>query len=141
MDELERRLKSDADDIEATVTPALQARLDATLHALEPKSPPAAKPQSGIGWWWLSSLTGVAAALLLIVYLNRGDVVAGDVTPVVAESTQDPTVVPLVEMPLDVRSAEFADEFADPLAEELENLKSDFEKAREKLGYDLGRTL
>ena len=57
--------------------------------------------------------------------------------PVAVEPTPDVNVAPLAEIPLDIRSAEFAD----PLAEELENLKSDFEKAREKLGYDLGRTL
>lgn len=140
MDEFERKLKDDADRIEATVSPALQARLDATVHALEPKSTSTLNSQPGIGWWWLSSLTGVAAALLLIVYLNRGDDI-GDATPVAVDSTDNVAIAPLVDVPLDVRSAEFAGGFADPLAEELENLKSDFEKAREKLGYDPGGTL
>ncbi len=137
MDEFERKLKQDADDIDATISPALQRRLDATVHALEPKSPQARKPKHSLGWWWLSSLTGVAAALLLIVYLNRGDVAPEAVAPVVVEATPDISVIPLVEMPLDIRSAEFAE----PLAEELENLQSDFEKAREKLGFDLDKTL
>ena len=138
MDKLERQLKQDAADIDATVTPELQARLDATLHALEPKSPPARKSQFGPGWWWLSSLTGVAAALLLIVYLNRGGVVEEPVAPSIADdSTPDIMIAPLAEIPLDIRSAEFAD----PLAKELENLQSDFEKARQKLGFDPDKTL
>ena len=141
MDKLDQKLKQDADAIEATITPALQARLDATLHALEPKSPPATKSRPGLGWWWLSSLTGVAAALLLIVYLNRGDGASETVAPAVVESTPDTSIAPLVEMPLNIRSAEFAEEFADPLAEELRNLQSDFEKAREKLGFDVDKTL
>ena len=137
MDDFERQLKQDAEAIDATITPAMQARLEATLHALEPKSPQPKRPQHSLGWWWLSSLTGIAAALLLIVYLNRGDAVMEVAEPVAVEPTPDVNVAPLAEIPLDIRSAEFAD----PLAEELENLKSDFEKAREKLGYDLGRTL
>ena len=138
MDKLERKLKQDAADIDATVTPELQARLDATLHALESKSPPARKSQTGLDWWWLSSLTGIAAALLLIVYLNRGGVVEESVAPPVAvESMPDIMIAPLAEIPLDIRSAEFAD----PLAQELENLQSDFEKAREKLGFDPDKTL
>ena len=141
MDNFERQLKDDADAIDAKVSPALQARLDATLHALEPKPVSAPKSRSGIGWWWLSSLTGVAAALLLIVYLNRGAPVADLPPSVAADPVPVDSVAPLAEFPLDVRSAEFADDFADPLATELENLKSDFEKAADKLGYDLGRTL
>jgi len=46
-------------------------------------------------------------------------------------------VPPLVVVPLDVRTADFAE----PLAEELEKLKSDMEKAREKVGEDLRFTL
>ena len=141
MDDFERQLKDDADAIDATVSPALQARLDATLHALEPGSAPTPRSRPGLGWWWLSSLTGIAAALLLIVYLNRGGPVVDTPPPVAAEQESSDVVPPLVEFPLDVRSAEFADEFADPLATELENLKSDFEKAADKLGYDLDRTL
>ncbi len=141
MDKLDQKLKQDADAIEATITPALQARLDATLHALEPKSPPATKSRPGLGWWWLSSLTGVAAALLLIVYMNRGEVAQETVAPVVVEAPPDVNIAPLVEKPLDIRSAEYAEDIADPLAEELRNQQTEFEKAREKLGFDVDKTL
>ena len=138
MDKLEQELKQDAAEIDATVSPELQARLDASLHALESKAPPTRSSRPGLGWWWLSSLTGVAAALLLIVYLNRADVVEEPaVSPVAVESTPNIMIAPLAEIPLDIRSAEFAD----PLAQELENLQSDFEKAREKLGFDVDKTL
>lgn len=69
MDEFEQRLKQDADAIQATVSPELRARIDASLHGIEPIRP--AKPRSAPATFWLaSSLTGLAAAVLVIVLVN-----------------------------------------------------------------------
>jgi hypothetical protein len=139
MDKLERQLKDDAKAIRAEIPPELAARLGASIQAAAPGPRPARSSRSAFAWWWLSSLSGVAAAFLLIVVLNRDDAPTADRVDEVPVATESPTrtVPPLVEVPLDVRTADFAE----PLADELNNLKSDIEKAREKLGEDLRFTL
>ena len=138
MDKLERELKRDAEAIRADISPELAARLEASIRAAAPSRRPR-RSRASFAWWWFSSLSGVAAAFLLIVFLNRNETpsavpemqtpVAGDRPPVI--------VVPITDVPLEVRTVEFAE----PLADELENLKSDLEKAREKLASDLRLTL
>ena len=138
MDKLERQLKEDAQAIRAEISPQLAARLNASIYAAGPRARSRPGKRSTFAWWWLSSLSGVAVAFVLIVILNSSDApVPADVvaTPVATETSA--ITPPLVEVPLDVRTAEFAE----PLADELDNLKSDIEKAREKLGEDLRFTL
>lgn len=139
MDKLERELKRDAEAIRADVSPELAARLDASIRATVPVAGKRRRSRTAFAWWWLSSLSGVAAVFLLIVFLNRGEspsVVPDGQTPV-ADDQRPVTVVPIGDVPLEVRTVEFAE----PLADELENLKSDLEKAREKLASDLRLTL
>ena len=138
MDKLDDQLRNDAEAIDASVSPELAARIDASIHAIAPEYPKRARRRPDITWWLLSSLTGAVAVLLFFVVADNGN------TP---EAIQDPPSVvaapnggsapPLVDVPLDVRTADFTE----PLAEELENLKSDIDKAREKLGEDLRFTL
>lgn len=140
MDEFEQRLKQDADAIQATVSPELRARIDASLHGIEPIRP--AKPRSAPATFWLaSSLTGLAAAVLVIVLVNWNRP-ASDAPParIVASSppptaTEPPLAAPL-PVPLDIRTADFAS----PLELELERLQSDIEKARDSVREDLDFT-
>ena len=142
MDKFEKQLKRDADAIEAEVSSELRARIDASLHGVEPvrqarKAPPA------LNLWWASSLTGLAAAVLVIVLVNWNQPDPG-VAPV--ETTADAR--PEAELPtvpegpgdapmmLDIRTAEFTS----PLEQELEKLQSDIEKARESVKKDLDFT-
>lgn len=142
MDEFEKRLKRDADAIEAEVSPQLRARIDASLQGVEPVRQ-AGKETTPVILWWASSLTGLAAAVLVIVLVNWNQPGA-DVTPdeTMAETRLEaelPTVpeVPANEPPmLDIRTADFAS----PLEQELENLQSDIEKARESVKKDLDFT-
>lgn len=139
MDKLERELKKDAEAIRADVSPELAARLDASIRAAAPVAGKRRRSRTAFSWWWLSSLSGVAAALLLIAFLNRGEspsIVPEGQTPV-ADEKPPVTVVPISDVPLEVRTVQFAE----PLADELDNLKSDLEKAREKLAKDLRLTL
>ena len=137
MDRFDEQLKADAEAIPADVSPELAARLKASIRATQPIVEPKGKPQHSLTWWLVSSLTG-AAALLLIVFFNQGAETGAPDVPRLTDS-EPPTIErsPLVEVPLDVRSADFAE----PLEKELDNLKSDLEKAREKLGSDLRFTL
>ncbi len=140
MDEFEKRLKRDADAIEVGVTPELRARIDASIHGIEPIRPAGRKAGSSpISLWWASSLTGLAAAVMVIVLINWN---RPDNEPVPVETVADMTVPPDTVLhtpppPLDIRTADFTS----PLEEELVKLQSDIEKARESVKKDLDFTL
>jgi hypothetical protein len=139
MDEFEKRLKRDADAIQAEVSPELRARIDASLRGTEqlrPTSP--AVQHSPVNLWWASSLTGLAAAVMVIVLINwdRTDAIPAPVEPVAGVTVPaDPD--PLARPPmLDIRTADFTR----PLEDELVRLQSDLEKARESVKKDLDFT-
>jgi hypothetical protein len=139
MDEFEKRLKRDADAIEAKVSPELRNRIDATLRGTEPiRVAESRRDRPTPGLWWASTLTGVAAVLMIIVLVNWGRPVA---TPVPETPVADMTVPPdsVLDTPpplLDIRTADFTS----PLEEELDRLQSDLEKARESVKKDLDFT-
>jgi hypothetical protein len=133
MDKLERRLKDDARLIEAELTADLQARMRASLEATVPqRRTPRTKGTPGIWLWWASSLTGLAAAALVIVFLNfsrRSEI---------PEQSPPP---PLQEYAWSIHEgfplqAETTD-WTGPLETELKNLQSDLEKARASVEHDL----
>ncbi len=133
MDKLERRLKEDASLIKADLAPELQERIRASLESTEPaKQTPRTTKTSGTSLWWASSLTGLAAAALLIVVINWN----GGVEPVeeVADAAP-PGITWSIQsgFPLNAETAEWTA----PLEEELKNLQSDLEKARESVERDL----
>jgi len=133
MDKLERRLKEDAALIKAELAPELQERIRASLESTQPaKQAPRATKTPGTSLWWASSLTGLAAAALLIVVINWN----GDVEPVVEVSDAVPPGITWSiqsGFPLNAETAEWTA----PLEEELKNLQSDLEKARESVERDL----
>ena len=137
MDEFEKRLKKDAANICAEVSPELQRRLDASLRGVEPipMAPDAGRTTGSL--WLASSLTGLAAAVSIIVLLNwnRQDAVAPP--PVTVADT--PVATDEYEyrgFPLNARTADLTE----PLEEELQNLQADIEKARESVTRDLRTT-
>jgi hypothetical protein len=133
MDEFEKRLKEDAGAIRATVSPELKSRIDASLRGVEPIRPVAESRSSSAGLWWASSLTGLAAAVLVIVLVNMNAPDPAPVEPVVETTVPDVIETPILAPMLDVRTAEFTS----PLEEELLKLQSDLEKARESVREDL----
>jgi hypothetical protein len=133
MDKLERRLKEDAGLIKADLAPELQERIRASLESTKPvKQAPRTTKTPGTSLWWASSLTGLAAAALLIVVINWN----GGVEPVeeVADAAP-PGITWSIQsgFPLNAETAEWTA----PLEEELKNLQSDLEKARESVERDL----
>ena len=136
MDEFERQLKLDAENIEAKLSPELTARIDASVHAAREIRPVAPAPRTTTSLWWMSSLTGLVAALLIIAFLNltRDDVDSGlTENPVVSSTPEYTEQLFGGSFPLDARPAVLTS----PLEVELENLQSDLEKAREGVERDI----
>ena len=134
MDELERRLRADAADLKIDVSETLSKRIDAALAAaVRPEAASERKPRA---FWWASMLTGAAVAMAAIVLLNmRSDRVVAPPPGAQAVTRTVPEAVDQTQNPfaLDTRSAVLTE----PLEEELEHLKADFERAREEVTDDL----
>ena len=131
MDKLAKRLREDAAQIDCAVSDQLDDRIRASLENITPQEPARqqSKPRSP-SFWWASSLTGVAAAMVLIAIVNLQDT-----------STGVPTTEPAVQ-PLVLPSIEWQAETAvlvSPLEEEYEKLQSDLEKAEEAVRQDIER--
>ncbi len=127
MDNLTRRLREDASQIRADVSPELDARIRASLEAAEPvrQETPKPAPRTPSMWWW-SSLVGATGAIVVIVLLNLTS----------QPQVPAPTVpeIPAIGPSLNVQQAVLMG----PLEEELENLESDLKKAEEALRADIG---
>ncbi len=136
MDEFENRLKRDADEIQAEVSPAFKQRLDASLHGTKRIQPVPESGNPGINLWWASSLTGLAAAVIVIVLINWNRP-ATELAPVqaVAERTVPATFEELqgLNPPRLIKTAEFTT----PLEEELARLQADIERARANVKKDI----
>ena len=144
MDELKSRLKQDAAAIRTETTPELRARIDASLHAARERVPPS--PSTIIksklsSLWWASSITGLTAAILIVVLANWNKPVEPEV-PDISVGTQMPLDNPVFlpegwqigeEFLLNVESADLTRS----LEEELINLQSDLEKAKENVERDV----
>ena len=132
MDKLEQTLKDDAAMIRAEVSPELDYRIRASLEGLKPEQKPA-RTRRPISLWWASSLTGAAAAIVVIVLINTGRVGTGSDVGTPA----DVNVVAATPPMLPELSTQAA-VLAGPLEQELENLEDDLRKARAAVRRDLG---
>lgn len=139
MDEFEHRLKLDAQAIRAGISPELRSRIDASLRATEQIRPVPESPAPGMNLWWASSLSGLAAAIIVIVLINWNRPSA---LPVPLEQVADRTVPVAVDEfqglypPWLIKTADFAS----PLEEELARLQADIERARENVKEDIDFT-
>lgn len=139
--DLEQRLRADARQVNAEVSPELRSRIGASIRAAGQVRSRPAEREAGLPNWWVSGLTGLAAATLIIFLINTnrdgngppgrdtGEAVATTVTPEVGER--------LGSFPLRVRTADLTS----PLEEELIHLQEDLEKVRESVERDLRSTL
>lgn len=131
MDKLALQLREDAEKIDAGISAELDARLAASLHGVKPES--VRRPQresKSFSFWWASSLTGVAAAALIIVVANLR---TPEPVPVAAGTTPAPLVLPSIEW--NIKSAVLTS----PLEQEIDNLQSDLKKAEEVVKQDIDR--
>ena len=131
MENFEDRLRKDAEEIRAIVSPELDDRIRASLESTAPVRPDT-RPRRRPGWFWLaSSLTGAAAALALIAVMN----VSEQPVPEAPVSTL-PNVVAISMPELAVQPAMLGS-----LENEFENLKGDLRKAEQVVRDDIDRIL
>lgn len=132
MDKFTRKLREDANRIDAQMSAQLDSRIRASLTGIEPESL-RQRDRKRPAWFWLaSSLTGVAAALGVIAVLNMLEPDEPAAVPRAAiERPAQPVALPALD--LDVRAAMLAD----PLAQELEDLQADLKKAEELVRGDV----
>jgi len=138
MDELEKRLRDDADRIRVQASDTLQKRIDASLNAERQMhrvyTPKPAPPAS---LWWISSLTGLAAAIAVIAVLNWNRPVAPEPTESFAAVPAEPPATEVWEWAGDLQLNVESAELTQPLEQELQNLQSDMEKARRNVERDM----
>ena len=141
MDELKTRLIEDAGEIEAAVSPELQRRIDASLIAArETRSVAGRRPEKRNSLWMISSLTGLAAAALvmLVIGWNRQpemavqEQVAGQQVQAADQSLPEGWDI-MDGLSLNIESADLTRSLED----ELVNLQSDLEKARQSMERDV----
>ena len=130
MDKLARQLREDAASIDAEISAELDSRIRASLRNVTPESAkPAPRVVRSPAFWWASSLTGVAAALGVIAFINLdrpGPTAQNQVPEPVAH-----IVVPAID--LEVEAAMLTS----PLTEELARLQADLERAEEAVRNDV----
>lgn len=133
MDKLADRLKADAVAIEVEVSDEFERRLNASLQGVEPVKPtPPAPARRPAIFWWASSLSGVAAALVIIGIINshsqpdEAPVSVAEMSPVIVLTT------PIIDWKTESAM------LTQPLQRELEDLRSDLKKAEEKVKQDIG---
>ena len=128
MDKLKQQLREDAAKIDVTISPELDDRIRASLEGVTPEKPrPQGARKPAVSLWWMSSLTGIAAALLVLVILDRN-------RPAPAPEVQPLAEVETLRPPLKIESAVLTA----PLARELENLEADLRKAEQMVMADIG---
>ncbi len=132
MDRLAERLRKDAADIHVDVSPELDNRIRASLAGITPEAPREEQPRHPPWFWWASSLTGLAAAVAVIAIINTG----GPTTPASMPVAATQTDIVLPELPALPLKAEQAMSIS-PLEQELSNIQSDLEKARDAVSEDV----
>lgn len=131
MDKLAKQLRDDAQRIDCAISEELDDRISASLQGITPA--PAQDPGAATkpAWfWWASSLTGVAAAIAVIVIINLQ---APEPQPVAAVPAATPLVFPAIDWQTETAV------LTTPLEEEIENLQSDLKKAEEAVKEDIDR--
>lgn len=141
MDELKTRLIEDAGEIEAVVSPELQRRIDASLHAArETRSVAGQRPAKRNSLWLISSITGLTAVALVILVIDWNRQLEEAPQEQVADQQLEFTDDALLDgwnitggLSLNIESADLTRSLED----ELVNLQSDLEKARENVEQDI----
>ena len=70
MDDLAKKLRADAEQIEVSISPQLEDRIRASLESATQDRPEPVSKKQPRSFWWASSLTGIAAAAAVIAIIN-----------------------------------------------------------------------
>ena len=136
MDEFKNRLKRDAEEIRAGISPELRTRIDASLRATEQIRPVPESRASGMNLWWASSLTGLAATVIVIVLINWNRP-TNELVPVEAVASVPDNINQNQGL---YRPQLKTADFTRPLEEELIRLQADIERARASVKEDIDFT-
>jgi hypothetical protein len=131
MDKLAKQLRDDAHRIECSVSEELDDRIRASLEGIQPE--PVQRPRresKSFTFWWASSLTGVAAAIAMIAFINLQAPGSG---PAQTESNPQPLIIPTVRWHTETAV------LTSPLEQEFEDLQADLKKAEEAVKQDIDR--
>ena len=131
MDKLAKQLRDDAHRIECSVSEELDDRIRASLEGIQPE--PVQRPRresKSFAFWWASSLTGVAAAIVTIAFINMQ---VPDPGPDSTESNPQPLVIPTVQWHTETAV------LTSPLEQEFEDLQADLKRAEEAVKQDIDR--
>ena len=133
MDKLAKQLKDDAARIDVHISDEFDRRMAASLEGVTPEAPytPVVR-QRPAAFWWASSLTGVAAALVLIAVINSQSQVED--AEIVLPTTSPVSVATIPAIDWKAESAMLTR----PLQRELEDLQADLKKAEEKVKREIG---
>jgi hypothetical protein len=133
MDKLAKQLKDDAARIDVQISDELDRRISASLQCVTPEGPDTGVVrQRPAAFWWASSLTGVAAALIMVAVINSNSqieavpAVSPEISPVIVATI--PTIDWKAESAMLTR----------PLQQELEDLQADLKKAEKKVKKEIG---
>jgi hypothetical protein len=133
MDKLREQLKEDAARIDVQISDEFDRRMAASLQGVRPELPDVPKiRQRPAAFWWASSLTGVATALVLIAIFNSRLPVED--TPVVSPTLSPVSVATIPNIDWKAESAMLTR----PLQKELLDLQADLKKAEEKVKEEIG---
>ena len=130
MDKLASRLRHDAENIDAKVSDELDRRIRASLNGVtlstdQQATTPPARPA---GFWWASSLTGIAAAVAVIAIINsQQDAPVPQATPANIFAA-----VPTIDLKTETAV------MTSPLRQELDALQSDIKKAEKRVREEIG---
>jgi len=131
MDKLAKQLRDDAHRIECSVSEELDDRIRALLESTQPEAGQRIRRESkSFSFWWASSLTGVAAAIAMIAFINLQ---VPDPGLVATESNPQPLVIPTVQWHTETAV------LTSPLEQEFEDLQADLKKAEEAVKQDIDR--
>ncbi len=138
MDKLAKQLRADAERIETNVSDELDQRIAASLRGVSPRTEPGLETPALIrprpaGFWWASSLTGIAAAAVVIAIVNSQSQQA---EPAGGATTTSPVTMAATVPVIDWKTESAM--LTSPLRQELENLQSDMKKAEQKIKEDIG---
>jgi hypothetical protein len=129
MDKLAKRLRDDAGQIDVVISAELDARIRASLEGAKQEARVSA---SGVrrpaAFWWASSLTGVTAAIVVVVIVNLNRPEPGIA---ITEPPMQAFTVPQFEWKPKTAM------LTETLEKELEDIQSDLKKAEQVVKEDI----
>jgi len=132
MDKLAKRLREDADQIEILISPELENRIEASLRSVTQDGGMPVQSRQSASFWWASSLTGVAATLVIVAVVN----LSGPEPEVgITEPPQQTFSVPRFDWKPKTAM------LTETLEQELVDIQSDLKKAEQTVRDDIGEIM